>query len=91
MKTRSFSTYCKSRIGEDNYNKLKIFTHLKYDVAKEVSQFMKDNHIGFNEMVRLTGISQSHLNKILNAESNLTLKSIAKIYAVMKKSPHIVE
>jgi hypothetical protein len=65
-------------------------TMLQDDISKAVVHYMSENNIGFNELVRRSGKSPSQLAKIVKGEANLTMATIAQLYAMMKCKPHIV-
>lgn len=49
---------------------------------------MKQQGIGFNELVRRLKISSSHAIKIKHDQANLTLASLAHILASIGKNPN---
>lgn len=51
---------------------------------------MKKNKVGFNELVELLNVSPTHIAKIQKREANLTLSSLAHIFALIDQEPHLV-
>ena len=50
---------------------------------------MVQEKIGFNELVRRLGSSPAQVSKIQKGEANLTIATLAHIFALLKKMPHI--
>ena len=48
---------------------------------------MSTNNIGFNELVKRLNFSPSHVAKIQRGEANLTLSSMAHLFALLGKEP----
>jgi len=67
-----------SKKKEDQY-----FQSLKDHFANLIGEYMEENQIGFNEMYRRLGTSAEQLSKVLKKKSNLSIKFIAKIYALI--------
>jgi len=56
-------------------------------ILKTVNEYMKNNNMGFNDLVRQLASSPSHVAKIQRGEANLTLSSLAHLFASMGKEP----
>lgn len=50
-----------------------------------ISEYIKKNKVGFNELARLLDSSPYQLAKIQKGEANLRLSSIAHLFALMDK------
>ena len=60
---------------------------MQKNVADAIAEYMLDQCIGFNELVRRLDFSPSQVAKIQRGEANLTLTSIAHISALIGKYP----
>ena len=98
MKLINFKDHLKKRLdsheikslerqAEIEYESLKILQH---DVAAAIAEYMEENGIGFNELVKNLGISPTQGAKIRKGEANLTFSSLAHIAGYLQKKPHIV-
>ena len=98
MATKNFKNYLEKRLSkaeikeieeqaELEFESLKILQH---DVTHAIAEYMVDEQIGFNELVRRLGISPTQMAKIQKGEANLTLATLAHIGALLKKRPHLV-
>ncbi len=98
MKTKKFQQYLekrleKSEIAEiEKVAKLEVefLKSLQEDVSKAVAKYMADENIGFNELVRRLNISPTQASNIQRGRANLTLATIAHIFALLKMKPHLV-
>ncbi len=57
---------------------------------KSNTEYVAQENIGFNELVRRLGTSPAQVAKIQKGEANLTMSSLAHIFALLKKRPHTV-
>lgn len=97
MKVKSFSTYLAKRLNPNEIAEVEraaqlehqVFKALQQDITTALAQYMEQEQVGFNELVRRLGKSPTQVSKILQGKSNLTLASIAQIYALMNKVPHL--
>jgi len=97
-KTKSFSKYLAKRLDKNEIAEIekqaafehKALEELQHNIASVFIQYMADEEIGFNEIVRRLQISPTQANKILKGEANLTLNSIAHVAALLNKQPKIV-
>jgi len=98
MKTKSFHNYLKQRLNKKDISEIeeqallekKALQALQNDISKAVAEYMVKEEIGFNELVRRLGTSPSQVAKIQKGEANLTIASLAHIFALLKKQPHFV-
>ena len=61
------------------------FVQHTLDIAYQVSSLLKSNKLSQNELSKLLGKEKSEISKWLSGNHNLTLKSISKLEAVLKK------
>ncbi len=95
MKTKSFQEYIEKRLNKDKIAEIrkqaqleiKILRSIQTMVSDELSEYMKKQNIGFNELVRRLNSSPSHVAKIKRGEANLTLSSLAHLFAMIGKEP----
>ena len=98
MKTKSFHDYLKSRLNKTELAEIEqqakfeveLLKSLQKDIATLVAKYMASQQIGFNELVRRLNISPTQASKIQRGEANLTLATIAHIFALLKMRPHFV-
>jgi transcriptional regulator with XRE-family HTH domain len=97
MKTKNFQAYLKKRLDKKEIAEIEeranlekqALQRLQDDISKAVSNYMAKENIGFNELVRRLDISPSQVSKIQKGEANLTIASLAHIFALLKKQPHL--
>ncbi|EKD73670.1 MAG: hypothetical protein ACD_45C00227G0001 [uncultured bacterium] len=97
MKVKSFKSYLEKRLDKSEIAEIEqvakveydILLALQQDVAGDVVNFMSDNHIGFNDLVRKLGKSPTQVSNIIKGDANLTMATIAQIYALMGKKVRI--
>lgn len=98
MKLKNFKDYLVERLDPKEIAQIEKQAKLEFqalislqaDISKVVVQYMIDEGIGFNELVRRLKMSSSQVIKIQKKEANLTLATIAHIGALLKKQPHII-
>ena len=98
MKTKSFQSYLKKRLDKKEIAEIeeqaglekRALQKLQEDISKAVADYMAKEDIGFNELVRRLGASPTQVSKIQKGEANLTIASLAHIFALLKKQPHLV-
>lgn len=97
MKTKSFQTYLEKRLSKKEIAEIekmaalekKILQNLQNDIKKTVADYMKREDIGFSELVNRLGTSPTQVSKIQKGQANLTIASLAHLFALMKKQAHI--
>ena len=95
MKTKSFQTYLEKRldkneiaaIEEQAMLELNILKSIQAGISDAMAEYMETNDIGFNELVRRLDSSPAHVAKIQRGEANLTLSSLAHLFALLGKEP----
>jgi len=97
MKVKSFDHYLPTRLNDNEIKQIEQAAQLEFetlqalkaDISKAVIHYMDINSIGFNDVVRKLGKSPSQVSKIIKGEANLTLATIAQIFAMMGEKPRI--
>ncbi len=97
MKVKNFQVYLETRLSPDEIKEIEAQAAMEYQalkalqegVARALEAYMKQENIGFNDLVRRLDISPSKLSKIQRGEANLTLASIAHIAALLKRVPEL--
>ena len=97
MERKSFQKYLEKRLTKSEIISIerqaelekRAMQNLQRDIANLMSNYMKKEKIGFNELVRRLDVSPSHVAKIQKGEANLTLSSLARISALLDLSPHL--
>lgn len=98
MKTKSFQDYVEKRLSKEEIKEIEHLAQLEFetlqtlqkDISTAVSVYMKKEDIGFNELVRRLDSSPTHVAKIQKGEANLTLASLARLFALLGQKPHLV-
>ncbi|MCK4607934.1 MAG: helix-turn-helix domain-containing protein [Gammaproteobacteria bacterium] len=98
MKVKSFKKHLEDRLNKEDIAEIEeaaqiefeVFKMLQDDISSSVIRYMADNNIGFNDLVRKMGKSPAQVSKIIKGEANLTLATIAQLYAIMGHRVHIV-
>jgi antitoxin component HigA of HigAB toxin-antitoxin module len=98
MKTKNFKHYLEKRLDKTEIEAIEkaaaieyeIYHDLQKDIAQAMQQYMTQHTVGFNDLVRQLGKSPTQLSKIIKGEANLTLLTVAQLYAFMGNKAHIV-
>lgn len=98
MKAKSFQDYLEKRLNKaeiaeiEQQAKLEMefLKSMQEDISKAVAKYMVVQQIGFNELVRRLNISPTQASKIQSGGANLTLATIAHIFALLKMKPRLV-
>ncbi len=93
--TKSWDAYRKTRLTKKEIAEIdreaaleaRILRSFQHIITKTVNDYMKKEGIGFNELVRRLAISPSHAIKIKKGQANLTLASLAHLFASIGKAP----
>lgn len=83
----------KSEIAEIEHQATLEATALKAlqsDITNAMNDYMEEENIGFNELVRRMDVSPAHIAKIKKGTANLTLASIARLFALLGQTPRLV-
>ena len=95
METKNFQSYLEKRLNHQEIKKIedhaileiKILKTIKEGISAAMAEYMSTNNIGFNELVKRLNFSPSHVAKIQRGEANLTLSSMAHLFALLGKEP----
>lgn len=97
MKTKDFNTYLKKRLDKKEIAEIEkqalleqqALQNLQEDISNAVAVYMSKEKIGFNELVRRLGASPAQVSRIQKGEANLTIASLAHIFALLGQRPHL--
>jgi len=98
MKVKSFKKHLEQRLNKNEISELETAAKVEYeilhsfqqDVSQAVINYMSKNNMGFNEFVHKIGKSPTQVSRIIKGEANLTLATVAQLYAVIGHKAHIV-
>ena len=98
MKTVSFEKLLQTNFSPVEIKEIEEAAQLEFEILKsfqnEVSenlkQFMEEEKLSVSEVARRLGTSPAQLHKIQLKKANLTLASVAHLYALMRKKPKLV-
>lgn len=98
MKARSFDKYVAKRLTKAEIAEIdkqvqlekEIFDAFQQGITNAVVRYMKKNDIGFNELVDRLDTSPSQVTKIQKGTANLTLSSLAHLFATIGEEPKLV-
>lgn len=95
MKTKSFQKYIEKRLTKEQLAEIdkqaeleiKILRSIQKSISDAMDSYMEKNKVGFNELVRRLDSSPTHVAKIRRGEANLTVSSLAHLFALLGKEP----
>jgi transcriptional regulator with XRE-family HTH domain len=95
MKTKNFQSYLEKRLDKADIAKIEHQAKLEVEILRSIqdaisntlAEYMKTHDVGFNELVKRLNSSPSHVSKIQRGEANLTLSSLAHLFALLGKKP----
>jgi hypothetical protein len=95
MKTKSFQKYIEKRFSKEKIAEIekqveveaKIIRSIQKSISEAMDDYMEENNVGFNELVRRLDSNPTHVAKIRRGEANLTISSVAHIFATLGKNP----
>lgn len=98
FKTKSFQKLVEKRLSKAEIIEIerqvdfeiKVLKSLQNDITNAMNAYMKEQNIGFNELVKLLDVSPAHIAKIKKGDANLTIASIARLFALLGQEPHLV-
>ncbi len=98
MKAKSFQQYLEKRLNQSEIAEIEKLAELEMeflrslqeDVSSAVASYMAKEKIGFNELVRRLNISPTQASNIQSGKANLTLATIAHVFALLKMRPHLI-
>lgn len=96
MKTKSFQEYLNKRLDKAEIAEIEKLAQLEFeimksfqdDIAKAVENYMTKEKIGFNELTRRLNISPTQASRIRSGGANLTLSTVAHLFALFKLPAH---
>ena len=91
MKVKSFKEHLEKRLNAEEIAHIEQAAQIEFetlkalqnDVSSALQNYMAKNKMGFNALARQLGKSQSQVSKILKGEANLTLATVAQVFALM--------
>jgi ribosome-binding protein aMBF1 (putative translation factor) len=98
MKTKNFQTYLKKRLSSSEIVEIQkqaefeadVLRTLQEDVSEVITDYMSQEKIGFNELARRLDASPTQISKIRKGKANLTLASLAHIFALLRRKPRLI-
>ncbi|MBP9693737.1 MAG: helix-turn-helix transcriptional regulator [Alphaproteobacteria bacterium] len=98
MTTNKFDKYLQQRLKKEDIQEIEAFAQHEYrtlkslqeGVSAELTTYMAEKKIGFNELVRRLNMSPSQVSKIQKGEANLTLSTISHIFTILDRRPTLV-
>ena len=95
---KSFQALMEERLTKEEIQMIKDQAALEYrslkslqdDIASKIANIMQQKGIGFNDLVERLDSSPAHVAKIQKGQANLTLSSIARLFAALGEEPHLV-
>lgn len=98
MRTKSFRKYLETRLDKDEIREIERQAHLEVKmlrsiqnlIADTMAEYMEKEEIGFNELVRRLHSSPTQVAKMQRGEANLTLSTMAHLFALLGKEPQDV-
>ena len=96
--TRSFQKLMERRLTKEEITEIecqakleaRVLKSLQSDITNAMNNYMKEKKIGFNELVKRLDVSPTHIAKIKDGSANLTIASIARLFALLDKEPRLV-
>jgi transcriptional regulator with XRE-family HTH domain len=98
MTTKSFQKLMEKRLTKLEITEIenqamleaRALKSLQNDITNAMNNYMKEKKIGFNELVKRLDVSPAHIAKIKRGAANLTIASIARLFALLGQEPHLV-
>ena len=96
--TKSFDEYAEKRLGKEKYSEMckkvdqeaRMLLAIQKFITSSVEEYMTDNDVGFNELVRQLKVSPTYVSKMRKGQANLTLYSFARLMTTLGKEPQDV-
>ena len=89
IRNEIFSTNEQLENDQEVAMELAALKEMQESISKEVAAFMADKKIGIVKLTEILHSSTRQTNRIMNAEANVTLATIASIAQVMGKKAKI--
>jgi DNA-binding Xre family transcriptional regulator len=98
IELKSFQALMEKRLTKEEIQMIKEQATLEFkalkslqdDIANKMANLMEQKGIGFNDLVERLDVSPAHVAKIQKGKANLTLASIARLFAALGEEPHLV-
>ena len=98
MKTKNFHKYLEKRLSAEEIATIRAQAELEVKnlrfiqkfITDTIADYMKENKIGFNELGRRLDWSPTKVAKVQRGEANLTMASMAHLFALLGKTPQEV-
>jgi transcriptional regulator with XRE-family HTH domain len=98
FKTKSFQALMEKRLTKSEIAEIerqvtleiRALKSLQNEITYAMNDYMKEQNVGFNELVKRLDVSPAHIAKIKRGDANLTIASIARLFAVLGQEPHLV-
>src|SRR5580704_7978078 len=98
MRTKSFQKYIEKRLSKEKIQEIERKTDLEVKmlrsiqklIADTMAEYMEKEEIGFNELVRRLDSSPTQVAKMQRGEANLTISTMAHLFALLGKEPQDV-
>lgn len=95
MKTKSFRKFIETRLSKKEIAEIESQARLEVSILQSMQkliteamdQYMKKNNLGFNDLVRQLDWSPAKVAKVKRGEANLTLASLAHLFALLGEDP----
>jgi hypothetical protein len=97
MKTKNFKVHLETQLSKKELLEIESSAQAEYqslkalqnDISSALSKYMSENDLGFNDLVKRLGKSPTQVSKMIKGDANLTLASVAQLFAVIGKQAHI--
>lgn len=98
MKTKSFKKLLESQMSKEEIAEITRQAELEIQtlrffqnaISVAINEYMEEEEIGFNELVRRLNSTATQVAKIRSGEANLTLSSLAHVCALLGKGPQVL-
>ena len=97
MKVKSFKQHLENRLNQKEISQIELaaqlehasFKALQKDISQIIADYMNQNQVGFNDLVKQLGKSPTQVSKMIKGESNLTLATVAQLFSIIGKQPRL--
>ena len=98
MKLKSFDDYIKTRLTKKEIAEIEkkaqreknLLDAWQANISQCIHDYMKQNNIGFNDLVRILNVSPTQVAKIQKGQANLTLATMAHIFSTLNQQPQFI-
>lgn len=64
------------------------FDRITYNITASIFEFMQEKGVSQKKLAKSLGVSEAWVSKMLSGDTNLTLRTIAKICSVLETHAH---